>query len=158
MAFNFKRRFRRAYGGFDGLFNQRGTAAVELAIVMPLLLFITLAVFSLAGAGQKKALVARAALEGGRLAVVKDGPEVSDYVKRIMKTADPLIDTERVDVKITNVSNLPLIKAVIKPIRITVSYHQPVISGFGWGPRITVKQSYIFEKWDNGVIFDIPAR
>jgi len=138
--------------------DERGTAAVELAIAASLLLFIALAVFSLVSAGQKRALVARAALAGGRLAIVKDESEVSDYVKRIMKTANPLIDTERVDVRITNINNLPLIRAVIKPIKITVKYHQPVISGFGWSPRITIQQSYIFEKWDNGVIFDIPAR
>lgn len=148
MAFNFKRLDR----------NERGTATVELALATPLLLFITLAVFSLASAGQKKALVARAALEGGRLAVVKDGPVVSNYVKRIMKTADPRIDTGLIDVEIANLNNIPFAKAVIKPIKITVKYHQPVVSGFGWSPRITVKQSYIFEKWDNGVIFDIPVR
>lgn len=135
---------------------ESGTAAVELAIAAPLLIFITLAAFTLVDLGQKKALVARAAMEGARMAVVKDRPDVEAYVKDIMKTADPSIDVNRIYVPdFNNRNNIPVLNAMFKPIEVTVTYDLPVFAGFGWAPKIKISKSYTFEKWDNAVIFDI---
>lgn len=139
--------------------NEQGTATTELAIAAPLLLLIVIAVFSLADAGQKKALLARAAMQGARLAVVKGSNHaaIADYIKKVMKTADSAVDDSRIKVTVENVNNVPLASFAIKPLKVTVSYDQPIISLFEWSPKIALSKSYTFEQWDNAVIFDIPA-
>lgn len=151
----YKNNFVKAIEKFK---SEKGTSTVELAVVAPLLLLVALAAFSLADAGQKKALVSRAAMQGARLAVVKGEPEVKEYVKHIMKTADPSIKTENIDVGVENsFEGIPVVSSIIVPLKVTVRYRQPIISGFGWSPNITLKKSYIYEKWDNGIFFDIPS-
>ncbi len=139
------------------LLSEKGTSAVELAIVAPLLIAVTFAAFGLAEAGQKKALVARAAMQGARMSVVKDIDEVRSYVKHIMKTADPSIDVTKIDVKIENeFDEIPILKSIIIPQKVIVTYDHPIFSGFlGLAPTIRLEKSYIYEKWDNAVFFDV---
>lgn len=134
--------------------DERGMALTELAITTPLILFVLMAVFSLAEAGQKKALVVRAAGAAARVAVVRPDLAEREAVD-LLKAADPHIKTAdiRTTVAPANTRRLPF----ANPTRVTVTLRYRPIIGFGWRPVFNLKSEFIADRWVNGVLFDIPT-
>lgn len=147
MEWIFCRRIRRFRA------DERGTALTELAITTPLILFVLVAVFSLAEAGQKKALVVRAAGAAARVAAVRP-----DLVKRealdILRTSDPAIKAGDVQTIVTpaRIPRLPFSNPTT--VRVTLKYRP--ITGFGWRPVFNLRSEFVVDRWVNGVLFDIP--
>ncbi|MDP1808234.1 MAG: hypothetical protein Q8L35_01715 [Actinomycetota bacterium] len=133
--------------------DERGIALTELVITAPLILFILVAVFSLAEAGRKKALVVRAAGAAARVAVVRPDLAPAEALD-VLKASDSRIKTA--DVKTTiaaaNISRLPF----SNPTRVTVTLKYHPITGFGWRPVFNLKSEFVLDRWVNGVWFDIP--
>lgn len=134
--------------------DERGIALTELAITTPLILLVMMAVFSLAEAGQKKALVVRAAGAAARVAVVRPDLAAREAVD-LLKAADPRIKTGdiRTTVAPAKIRHLPF----SNPTRVTVTLRYRPITGFGWRPVFNLKSEFIADRWVNGVLFDIPA-
>lgn len=72
--------------------NQRGTALLETAVVLPIILFVSVAIFEFGRAYQVQQVVTNAAREGARLAVI-EGPTDADVTSRVTRyLADGLLD------------------------------------------------------------------
>lgn len=134
-----------------------GQAAVELALVAPLLLLVVLGAVGLAEAGQKRAVVARAAMYGSRLAVVDPADVIRREVRQMAADLDPTVEPERLRVRVSQGNWPRWLQAFANPVTVTVSYKVPLFQGFGWSPRLTVEQAYTSDKWNNGIIADFPA-
>lgn len=125
----------------------------ELAITAPLILFVLVAVFSLAEAGQKKALVVRAAGAAARVAVVRPDLAEREAVD-ILRTSDPKIKSGDVHTTVSpaQISRLPF----TNPARVRVALKYRPITGFGWRPVFNLSSEFVIDRWVNGVLFDIP--
>lgn len=138
--------------------SERGQAAVELALCAPILLVVLLASVGLADAGRKRAVVARAAMYGSRLAVVDAAPAVRRQVAEMAVDLDASIEPRRLSVRVTR-DNWPFyLRAFANPVTVTVKYDAPLLGAFGWSPRIAVSQSYTADKWSDAIIADFGAR
>lgn len=131
---------------------QRGTALVELAMTAPLLLFVGVAAIGLAQAGQKKAMVARAAAVAARVAVVR--PELApDAARDYIVATDPSVKPGDVVAKVAPVDGLRL--PFTQPTRVIVTVKYRPLTGFGWRPTFNLRSEFFVDRWSNGVWFDI---
>ncbi len=132
--------------------NQNGQALVELVMIAPILLFIIVATISLAQAGQKKAMVARAAAAAARVAIVR--PELAQQeALSVLSSADPSIRAGDVEVIVKPVKNSPI--PFTAPMQVSVALNYRPLSGFGWRPTFRLKSRFISDKWSNAVWFNV---
>lgn len=133
--------------------DERGQALVELAILTPILLFVMIAVVGLAQAGQRKAVVTRAAAAAARVAVVREDLAKSEALA-VLRESDPSITSRDIAVSVISVEKgyIPF----LSPKRVSVSYKYRPLSGFGWNPTFDLRSSFVYDKWSNGILFDVP--
>ncbi len=133
--------------------DERGQALVELAVLTPILLFVMIAVVGLAQAGQRKAAVTRAAAAAARVAVVREDLAKSEALA-VLRESDPSIASKDIAVSISSVEKgyIPF----STPKRVDVSYKYRPLSGFGWNPTFRLKSSFVYDKWSNAILFDVP--
>lgn len=134
--------------------DQSGQALTELAIIAPVFLFVLVAVVGLAQAGQRKAVVVRAAAAAARVAVVKPEAARAEALE-VLRQTDPRITASDVDVAIEDVGGFRA--PFSKPARVRVKYRYHPITGFGWRPVFNLRSEFVFDRWSNTVIFDIPS-
>lgn len=133
------------------LHNQSGQALTELALVAPLLLWVLLAVFSLAEAGRRKAAVERAAAAAARVAVVR--PDLApNTALAVLRAADAVSDSK--DVKTAIIRAPGIIPG--GAVRVLVSLRYRPRMGFGWRPSFDLKSDYVVDRWKNSVFFSLP--
>ncbi len=132
--------------------NQDGQALVELAMITPILLFIVVATVSLAQAGQKKAMVARAAGAAARVAIVRPDLAQQEAVS-VLRSTDPTIKPGDVKVTVSPTKNSPI--PFTAPMRVSVTLNYRPLTGFGWRPTFRLKSHFIADKWSNAVWFNV---
>ncbi len=133
--------------------NESGQILTELAIFSPIFMLVIIATVGLAQAGQKQALVTRAAAAAARVATV--APEAAPAeALAVMRTADPSIDEADIDtaVEALETGTLPF----SRPTRVTVTYTYKPISGFGWRPTFTLSEAFVIDQYNNAIIFEAP--
>jgi len=133
--------------------NESGQILTELAIFSPIFMLVIIATVGLAQAGQKQALVARAAAAAARVAVV--APEAAPAeALAVLQTADPTIDEADIDTSVEplEAGRLPF----SRPARVTVTYKYKALSGFGWRPTFTLREAFVTDRYDNAIIFEVP--
>jgi hypothetical protein len=94
---------------------ERGQATVELALVLPLVAVLMLAIVQAAVVARDQILVTHAAREAARAAAVDDDPEVAE---RAAQRAAPLVP-ERLDVEVGERGG------VGESVRVVVRYRSP---------------------------------
>jgi hypothetical protein len=94
---------------------ERGQATVELALVLPLVAVLMLAIVQAAVVARDQILVTHAAREAARAAAVDDDPEVAE---RAAQRAGPLVP-ERLDVEVGERGG------VGESVRVVVRYRSP---------------------------------
>lgn len=133
--------------------NESGQILTELAIFSPIFMLVIVAIVGLAQAGQKQAVVARAAAASARVAAV--APEMAPAeALAVLAAADPAIDEADV---VTTVEPLEAGRLPFsRPARVTVTYRYKPISGFGWRPTFTLRESFVTDQYNNAIIFEAP--
>jgi len=126
---------------------------VELALTAPLLLFAGVAAIGLAQAGQKKAMVTRAAAVAARVAVVR--PELAqDAARDYIVATDPSVKPGDIGTRVAPVDGLHL--PFTQPTRVMVTVKYRPLTGFGWRPTFNLRSEFVVDRWSNGVWFDLP--
>ena len=133
--------------------DQGGQILTELALAAPVLLAALVAVVGLAQAGQKKALVTRAAGAAARVAVVRPDLAGAEAL-RVLRDSDGEIDARDVEtrVKPVRLTGMPF----MRPVKVSVSLRYRPPAGFGWRPVLYLRSEFVADRWANGVWFDIP--
>ncbi|MHB0976850.1 MAG: TadE/TadG family type IV pilus assembly protein [Candidatus Aquicultorales bacterium] len=138
--------------------DESGQAAVELALVAPLIVFLIFASTTLLEAAEKKMLVSRLASAGARMAVYHEGGsmDVGETVKRLMKQADAGSEPSRLSVAVHPAADVAWVGSVGHPTKVAVTYRVPVpLLSRIFGASIPVTSEAIVEKWPNGIFFDV---
>jgi Flp pilus assembly protein TadG len=111
---------RTPHGRFG---SQRGQALIEMALTLPLLLLVSVAIFELGRAYQTQQILTNAAREGARMAVLPDAlpsniqTRVRDYLEMGQLSN---VDTATVDVVTT--ASFPMGAATVSASVVTVNY------------------------------------
>lgn len=123
---------------------ESGQILTELAIVMPLILFAILTAVGLGQAGQRKALVVRAAASAARVAVVRQDLAPAAAFDTI-KAGDPY--ARRADVKTTLGTVTRVALPPTETVKVTVVYRYRPLAGFGWRPTFNLQASFTIDKY-----------
>lgn len=100
---------------------ERGSAAVEFALVLPVLLVVALGLLQVGLVLRDQLLVAQSARAGAREAAVTDA---QDEIRRAALLAAPGLAEERVDVAVARSGSIGA------PVTVTVHYDVPVTVPF----------------------------
>ena len=133
--------------------NESGQILTELAVFSPIFMLVIVATVGLAQAGQKQALVARAAAAAARVATVAP-EEAPAEALAVLQTADPTIDEADINTSVESLKTGGLLFS--RPARVTVTYTYKPISGFGWRPTFTLSEAFVTDQYDNAIIFEVP--
>ncbi|MBC8492755.1 MAG: pilus assembly protein [Chloroflexi bacterium] len=148
--------------------DQKGQSIVELALSLWALVLFAFGGILIADAYHKAAIVKRAAMEAGRIAVLMDGrgPISSEgalkeqVVIPLMLAADPTIDPGAVQVEVGGGGGGTWLSQLFQaPISVVVKYDMAVpflTRYFGTKIHITsenrkTKTGYTFDKWQNAI-------
>jgi Flp pilus assembly protein TadG len=121
--------YRRRHAGL--LLSERGAAAVEFALVAPLVIFLLLGIVEYSKAFQVQATLADAAREGARVMALANDAGSARTAVRSAATTVPITDAQ-ITVTPASCAGAPLTANVT----VTVQYHQPFLSGFLGGTGV----------------------
>jgi Flp pilus assembly protein TadG len=114
------------------LLGERGAAAVEFALVVPLLVLLLLGIVEYSKAFQVQATLADAAREGARvMALANDVSSARSAAKSAAASTVTLTDAQ-ISVTPTSCAGASLTTSV----KVTISYRQPFASGFLGGTGV----------------------
>ena len=120
----------------DKLREQRGAAAVEFALVVPLLIVLVLGIAEFGRAFQVQGTLSAAAREGVRvMALQNDQAAARDAVRNAATSLNPTITDSEI---VISPSSCPTINSAGTSVRLTISYPMPYLTGFfGSGLALT---------------------
>jgi Flp pilus assembly protein TadG len=103
--------------------SQRGSVLLEMAMTLPLLLLVSVAIFELGRAYQTQQILTNAAREGARMAVLPDAsaPNIETRVRQYM-TQGQLSNVGSATVAITTTAQFPMGAANVSASVVTVNY------------------------------------
>ncbi|MCW2537246.1 MAG: tadE [Modestobacter sp.] len=113
------------------LLGERGAAAVEFALVVPVLVFLLLGIIEYSKAFQVQATLADAAREGARVMALAND---SGSARTAVKTAATTVSLADAQITVTPASCAGA--ALTANVTVTVTYHQPFLSGFLGGTGV----------------------
>jgi Flp pilus assembly protein TadG len=102
---------------------ERGSALLEMAMTLPLLLLVSVAIFELGRAYQTQQILTNAAREGARLAVLPDASaaSVQTRVRQYLQMGQ-LSNVNGATVNVTTNATLPMGAASVSASVVTVNY------------------------------------
>jgi len=103
--------------------SERGSVLLEMAMTLPLLLLVSVAIFELGRAYQTQQILTNAAREGARMAVLPDAsaPNIETRVRQYM-TQGQLSNVSSATVNITSTAVIPMGAANVSASVVTVNY------------------------------------
>jgi Flp pilus assembly protein TadG len=102
---------------------ERGSVLLEMALTLPLLLLVTVAIFELGRAYQTQQIITNAAREGARLAVLPDASTANIETRvRQYLTQGQLADVQNASVSVNTTATIPMGGATVSASVVTVSY------------------------------------
>ena len=103
--------------------SERGSVLLEMAMTLPLLLLVSVAIFELGRAYQTQQILTNAAREGARMAVLPDAsaPNIETRVRQYM-TQGQLSNVSSATVNITSTALIPMGAANVSASVVTVNY------------------------------------
>ena len=103
--------------------SERGSVLLEMAMTLPLLLLVSVAIFELGRAYQTQQILTNAAREGARMAVLPDAsaPNIETRVRQYM-TMGQLSNVSSATVNITTTAQIPMGAANVSASVVTVNY------------------------------------
>ena len=103
--------------------SERGSVLLEMAMTLPLLLLVSVAIFELGRAYQTQQILTNAAREGARMAVLPDAsaPNIETRVRQYM-TQGQLSNVGSATVDITTTAQIPMGAANVSASVVTVNY------------------------------------
>ena len=102
---------------------ERGSVLLEMALTLPLLLLVTVAIFELGRAYQTQQIITNAAREGARLAVLPDASTANIETRvRQYLTQGQLADVQNASVNVNTAATIPMGGATVSASVVTVSY------------------------------------
>jgi Flp pilus assembly protein TadG len=102
---------------------ERGSVLLEMAMTLPLLLLVTVAIFELGRAYQTQQIITNAAREGARLAVLPDASTANIETRvRQYLTQGQLTDVDNASVTVDTTATIPMGGATVSASVVTVSY------------------------------------
>jgi Flp pilus assembly protein TadG len=119
---------------------ERGSAVIEFALLLPILLLVLLAVVQVGVLASDQLVITQAARAGARAASVEAG---DDAARAAAIGAAPGLDPARITVTITRSGTEG------DPVAVTVTYAAPVaglISGWLLPPEVTLRSSSIMRQ------------
>jgi Flp pilus assembly protein TadG len=103
--------------------NERGSALLEMAMTLPLLLLVCVAIFELGRAYQAQQILTNAAREGARMAVLPDASTSTIRTRVLQYVADgQLSDPDTATVDIATNATMPMGAANVSASIVTVNY------------------------------------
>jgi len=121
----------------DKLREQRGAAAVEFALVVPLLIVLVLGIAEFGRAFQVQGTLSAAAREGVRvMALQNDQAAAKTAVRNAASSLNPTITDA--EITVDPPTGCPTVNAGSTSVRLTISYPMPYLTGFfGSGLNLT---------------------
>src|SRR6476661_5707468 len=112
-----------ALGTRTRLRSARGTALLEMAMTLPLLLLVTVAIFEIGRAYQTQQILTNAAREGARMAVLPDA-SASNIETRVREylQAGQLSNPGTATVSINTAASMPMGASTVSASVVTVGY------------------------------------
>jgi len=103
--------------------SERGSVLLEMAMTLPLLLLVSVAIFELGRAYQTQQILTNAAREGARMAVLPDAsaPNIETRVRQYMSQGQ-LSNVGSATVNITTTAQIPMGAATVSASVVTVNY------------------------------------
>ena len=103
--------------------SERGSVLLEMAMTLPLLLLVSIAIFELGRAYQTQQILTNAAREGARMAVLPDAsaPNIETRVRQYMSQGQ-LSNVGSATVNITTTAQIPMGAATVSASVVTVNY------------------------------------
>jgi Flp pilus assembly protein TadG len=102
---------------------ERGSVLLEMAMTLPLLLLVTVAIFELGRAYQTQQIITNAAREGARLAVLPDASTANIETRvRQYLTQGQLTDVDDASVTVDTTATIPMGGATVSASVVTVTY------------------------------------
>ena len=103
--------------------SERGSVLLEMAMTLPLLLLVSVAIFELGRAYQTQQILTNAAREGARMAVLPDAsaPNIETRVRQYMAMGQ-LSNVASATVAITSTAQIPMGAASVSASVVTVNY------------------------------------
>ncbi len=115
---------------------ERGAAAVEFALVLPVLIILVLGIAEFGHAFQVQGTLSAAAREGVRLMALQNDPAAARTAVRNAATSlDPGVTNAQI---VISPATCPTLSAGSTSVRLTVTYPMPYLTGFfGTGVTLT---------------------
>lgn len=102
---------------------ERGSALLEMAITLPLLLLVSVAIFELGRAYQAQQILTNAAREGARLAVLPDASATNIQTRvRQYLAQGQLTNPDTATVTVNSTASIPMGAGAVSASVVTVSY------------------------------------
>ena len=103
--------------------SERGSVLLEMAMTLPLLLLVSVAIFELGRAYQTQQVLTNAAREGARMAVLPDAStsNVETRVRQYLESGR-LSDPDTASVDIVTTATIPMGAATVSASVVTVNY------------------------------------
>jgi Flp pilus assembly protein TadG len=103
--------------------SERGSVLLEMAMTLPLLLLVSVAIFELGRAYQTQQILTNAAREGARMAVLPDASasNVETRVRQYLESGR-LSDADTASVDIVTTATIPMGAATVSASVVTVNY------------------------------------
>lgn len=103
--------------------SQRGTALLEMAMTLPLLLLVSVAIFELGRAYQTQQILTNAAREGARMAVLPDASASNIQTRvRAYLAMGQLANPNTATVNVSTTATMPMGAATVSASIVTVNY------------------------------------
>jgi len=103
--------------------SERGSVLLEMAMTLPLLLLVSVAIFELGRAYQTQQILTNAAREGARMAVLPDA-STSNIQTRVLQYLEmgQLSNVDNATVDVTTTAQFPMGAATVSASIVTVNY------------------------------------
>jgi Flp pilus assembly protein TadG len=120
----------------DRMRSERGAAAVEFAMILPLLVVLVIGIAEFGRAFQVQGTLSAAAREGVRLMALQNDPAAA---RAAVRTAAASLDPGITDAQIAiSPASCPILAAGSTSVRLTIDYPMPYLTGFfGTGLDLT---------------------
>jgi Flp pilus assembly protein TadG len=102
---------------------ERGSALLEMALTLPLLLLVSVAIFELGRAYQTQQILTNAAREGARMAVLPDASSsnIQTRVREYLQMGQ-LSNVDTATVNVTTTATIPMGASTVSASLVTVNY------------------------------------
>ena len=109
--------------------DEHGAAAVEFAMIVPLLLVLVLGIAEFGHAFQVQGTLSAAAREGARVMALQNDPAAA---RAAVRDAAPTLDPAVTDAQITVTpqTGCPITSTTAQNVRVTVAYPMPFLTDF----------------------------